>query len=173
VTTHQGHLQTQATEPEEYLIKIGKIIAQTISAMNHQFAQTYSLIKNIKVFGKKKCQAAHKELKQLHNHIVFKLILIENLTANKRICVMESLIFLTEKKDRKIKARTCANGNIQHKYTKRNKAASSMVMTESHLITAVINAKQRHDIMTANILQAFVQMDTKAKPSSEQIIMKI
>jgi hypothetical protein len=34
-------------------------------------------------------------------------------------------------------------------------------MTESHLITAVINAKQGCDIMTANIPNAFVQMDIK------------
>jgi hypothetical protein len=53
VTTHQGHLQTQPMEPEEYLIKTAKVIAQTISAMNHQFAQTYSLIKGIKALCNK------------------------------------------------------------------------------------------------------------------------
>jgi hypothetical protein len=70
VTTHQGHLQTQAIESEEYLIKTAKVIAQTISAMNHQFAQTYSLIKGIKALCNKKCQAVHKEMKQVHNCII-------------------------------------------------------------------------------------------------------
>jgi hypothetical protein len=49
--------------------------------MNYQFAQTYSLIKGIKDFGNKGHQAAHKEMKQLHNCIVFKPILVEVLTA--------------------------------------------------------------------------------------------
>jgi hypothetical protein len=55
---------------------------------------------------------------------------------------MESLIVLNKKKDGRIKARTCANRNTQHEYTKRNKAASFTAITESHFITAVINAKQ-------------------------------
>jgi hypothetical protein len=35
VTTHQGHLQTQAIESTEYLIKTAKVIAQTILMMNY------------------------------------------------------------------------------------------------------------------------------------------
>ena len=86
---------------------------------------------------------------------------------------MESLIFLTEKKDGRIKARACANGSTQREYTKRDEAASPTAMTESHLITAVIDAKQGRDIMTADIPNAFVQTDITAKPSGERIIMKI
>ena len=69
VTTHQGqgHLNTQATNAVEYSTESAKVIARTINAMNHQFAQTYSLTKGIKTFGKKGRQAAHKEMKQLHD----------------------------------------------------------------------------------------------------------
>jgi hypothetical protein len=66
-------------------------------------------MKGIKEFGKKGCQVAHKKMKQLHNCIVFKPILIEELLAVERRCAMESFIFLTKKKDRRIKARTCMN----------------------------------------------------------------
>ena len=72
---------------------------------------------------------------------------------------MESLIFLTEKKDGRIKAQTCANGSTQREYTDQDEAASPTAMTESHLITAVLDAKQGRDIMTADILNAFVQTD--------------
>jgi hypothetical protein len=64
--------------------------------MDYQFAQMYSLIKGIKAFGNKECQTVHEEMKQLHNCIVFKPILIEELTTVEQICVMESLIFLTK-----------------------------------------------------------------------------
>jgi hypothetical protein len=68
----------------EYSIKTAKVIAQTISAMNYQFAQTYSLSKSIKAYGKIGYQAAHKEIKQLHNCIVFKQILVKELTVIKQ-----------------------------------------------------------------------------------------
>jgi hypothetical protein len=144
VTSHQGqvHLNTQAADSIEYSIETAKVIALTIDAMNHQFAQTYSLTKGIKTFGEKGRQAAHEEMKQLHDRIVFKPIKVEELTAVERRRAMESLIFITEKKDGRIKARTCANGSTQREYTERDEAASPTALTESHLITAVIDAKQ-------------------------------
>ena len=74
---------------------------------------------------------------------------------------MESLIFLTEKKDGRIKARTCANRSTQQEYTDRDEAASPTAMAELHIITAVIEAKQGRDVMTADILNAFVQTDVE------------
>ena len=65
---------------------------------------------------------------------------------------MKSLIFLTENKNGRIKARTCANGSTQREYIDRKEAASLAALTESHLITAVIDAKQGRDIMIADIL---------------------
>jgi hypothetical protein len=175
VTSHQGqgHLSTQATHSVEYSIETAKVIAQTINTMNHQFAQTYSLTKSIKTFGKKRCQAAHKEMKQLHNCIVFKPIKVEELNAVKQRQAMESLIFITKKKDGRIKARACTNGSTQHEYTKCNEAASATALTESHLITAVIDAKQGRNIMTADISNAFVQTEIENKANSNQTIMKI
>jgi hypothetical protein len=34
VTQHQSHLQTQATDPQKYSIKTGKVIAKTINKLN-------------------------------------------------------------------------------------------------------------------------------------------
>jgi hypothetical protein len=104
---------------------------------------------------------------------VFKPIAIKELSTLERRRAMESLIFLTEKKDGRIKARTCANGSTQQEYTDREEATSPTAMTESHLITAVIDAKQGRDVMTADIPNAFVQMDIEDKPNGEKIIMKI
>jgi hypothetical protein len=173
VTTHQGHLQTQAIKPQEYSINNAKIIATTIATINHQFTQTYSLMKGIKEFGDKGRQAAHEEMKQLHDRIVFKPIAIEELSTIEKRRAMESLIFLTEKKDGRIKARTCANGSTQREYTNREEAASPTAMTESHLITAVIDAKQGRDVMTADIPNAFVQTEVEQRSDGEKIIMKI
>jgi hypothetical protein len=95
-------------------------------------------------------------MKQLHDRVIFIPILIEELMHVEKRQAMESLIFLIEKKDGRIKARTCANGSTQREYTDQDKAASPTAMAESHLITAVIEAKQGCDVMTSNIPNAFV-----------------
>ena len=86
---------------------------------------------------------------------------------------MESPIFLTQKKDGRIKARTCANGSTQREYTSRYEAASPTALTESHIITAVIDAKQGRDVMTADIPNAFVQTDITKSKNEDRTIMKI
>ena len=77
----------------------------------YQFVQTYSLNKGTKKFGVKGKQAAYKEMRQLHARIVFTPVRVESLTAKERKIAMESLIFLIEKRDGRVKARTCVNGS--------------------------------------------------------------
>jgi hypothetical protein len=66
------------------------------------------------------------------------------------------------------KARTCANRRTQLDYINQNEAASLTTLTETHLITAVIDAKQRRDVMTADIPNVFVQIDIEKKNNSEK-----
>ena len=80
------------------------------------FVETYSLKKGLKKFGEKGHQAAYKEMKQLHDRVCFEPINPNALTPQERRKAMESLIFLTEKRDGKIKARACANGSVQRKW---------------------------------------------------------
>jgi hypothetical protein len=94
---------------------------------------------------------------------VFEPIRVKEMTQVKRRRAMESLIFLVKKQDGRIKACTCANGSIQNAYTAHDEAASPTAMTKSILITAMINPKQKQDVMTANIQNAFVQTDIDDK----------
>jgi hypothetical protein len=97
------------------------------------------------------------------------------MTQVKRKRAMESLIFLVEKCNGRVKAMTCANGSTQHAYMEGNDAACPTAMRELMLINATINANQMLDVMTADILNAFVQMDVDKKNhvKGEHIIMKI
>ena len=72
---------------------------------------------------------------------------------------MESLIFLTKKRDGRVKARVCANGSTQRSYIPKDDASSSTAATESMSITGVIEAKQKRDVMTLDIPNAFVQTE--------------
>jgi hypothetical protein len=135
------------------------------------FIQTYSLNKGLKTFGDRGKEAAQKEMKQLHDRVVFEPILIADMTPQERKRAMESLIFLTEKRDGTVKARTCANGSTQREYIPREEASSPTAATEAILITGVIDAKQGRDVMTLDIPNAFVQ--TPIPEREEKIIMKI
>ena len=84
---------------------------------------------------------------------------------------MESLVFLTEKRDGTVKARACANGSTQRSYTNKEETASPTAATESILITGVIEAKQKRDVITLDIPNAFVQ--TPLPQKLEKVIMKI
>ena len=53
----------------------------------------------------------NRELLQLYNREVFKPVMLSELTKDEKEKAMDSLIFLTEKRDGTIKARAYANGS--------------------------------------------------------------
>ena len=91
-------------------------IASTNDKEAYSFIQTYSLKQGIKKFGEQGKKAASKEMKQLHDRVVFEPIAVSDLTREEHKKAMESLIFITEKRDGTIKARMCANGSTQQEY---------------------------------------------------------
>jgi hypothetical protein len=93
---------------------------------------------------------------QLHKRGAFFPRDVKGLTVLERKRALESLIFLTEKRDKTIKGRTCANGSPQRSYIKKEEAASPTVLTESILLTATIEAEEERDVMTSDIPNAFV-----------------
>ena len=63
-------------------------------------------------FGDKGLNYALAEVKQLHYRTCFRPINMNKLTSQEHKWAMESLIFITEKRDGIIKERACANGII-------------------------------------------------------------
>ena len=178
----QQHLSHEEAKTEEYSQETAHVIANVMCHWNNvcqhlddkmlmMFIQTYSLNKGIKKFGQKGMDAATKEMKQLHNRTVFEGIKIQDMTPLERKRAMESLLFLVEKRDGKIKARTCANGSTQREYIEREDATSPTAATDAILITGVLDAKQHRDVMTNDVPNAFVQ--TPIPQDGEKFIMKI
>ena len=105
-------------EDTEYTQDKAILIALFMTEMNercchraNEFIETYTLAQGIKKFGQRGKDAAFKEMEQLHQRICFRPKLINELTSEERRRAMESLIFLAEKRDGRIKARHCANGS--------------------------------------------------------------
>ena len=137
---------------------------------------THSLKKGIKKFNEPGHDAAKGEMKQLHDGECWSPINVNSMSPTKRKKAPESLIFLVEKKDGCIKARHCANGSKQRKWMQPDESASPTVMTESVLLTAAIEAKEKRDVATFDIPNAFIQTTSMVEDTDEQgnrIIMKI
>jgi hypothetical protein len=170
---------------EEYDLTEAKVIAMIICQFNermeastihhgNQHLVTYSLKKGIQQFGERGRQSALKEMKQLHERRCFQPVQKESLTSTERKRALESLIFLTEKKDGSIKARHCANGSTQRDYISREDVSSPTVSTESTLLTSAIEAAEAREVATCDIPNAFIQTQVDKKDEDgNRTIMKI
>ena len=159
--------QGKPTTTLEYSTEETKVLAMI-------FAQVYSLNAGLKKFGAKGKAAAYVEMKQLHDRTCWKPVHIKDLTPAQRKKAMESLIFLTEKRDGRIKARTCANGSKQRLWMSKDEAASPTVMLESLFLSACIDAKEGREVAVIDIPNAFIQtLNEKLNESHETDIMKI
>jgi hypothetical protein len=111
---------------------------------------------------------------QLHDRAVFTPIDVNELSPEKKKKTLRSLIFLTKKRDGAIKARTCPDGSKQRSWMEREETSSPTTQVESILLTAVIEAKEGRDVMTADISNAFVQTSVQITDSDgDRITMKI
>ena len=87
---------------------------------------------------------------------------------------MEALLLLTEKRNKTVKGRMVYNGKPSREWIGKEDSASPTAALESILITAVIDAKERRDVMTADVPNAFIQtVMPKPKDGQARVMMKI
>ena len=159
---------------KEYALMMVRVISEMRDrSLNEKhemsFAETYSLSKGYKVLGKAGEDAAIGEVSQLHKRGVFDPVDVSTLTEEERSRVLDSLIFLTQKRDRSAKARTCVDGRPQRLWMDKDEAASPTVLLESVLLTSVIDAREEREVAVVDIPNAFVQTDMEG----DKVIMKM
>ena len=107
--------------------------------------------------------AATKELTQLHNMETYVPMDPDKMTPQQRSEALNSLMFLVEKRDGRIKSRACAGGSAQRRRLgyKKEDSASPTVSTEAVFITAAIEAHENRKVACFNITGAFLYADCK------------
>jgi hypothetical protein len=131
-----------------------------------------SLKAGLKLWGKRAQAAVRSEMKQLHFCDTFKPLHWNELTpAVQKKTVLESHLFLKEKRDNSIKGQTVAGGNKQRDYISKEDASLPTVATESVLLTCIVDATKERDVAVIDILNAFIQ--TRIKNEEGMAIMKI
>ena len=130
-----------------------------------------SLKAGIKKWGDKAFKAARNEMKQLHLRDTFSPKHANELTHLQRQMILESHLFLKEKRSGEIKGRTVAGGNKQRDYISKEDASSPTVATESVLLTCIIDAEEGRDVAVIDIPNAFVQ--TRVEDEKDMAFIKI
>jgi hypothetical protein len=152
-TTAVNHVNTDArtTNVFEYDTDEAHILAMA-------FAQTYSLSRGIKKFGTEGGNAMRSEMQQLHDRKCFKPVDINSYDPKVRGGVMESIMFLTEKRDGRVKARNVTDGRKQREWMTKEEASKPTVLLEALILSIVNDAKENRDVcVVVDILHAFVQ----------------
>jgi hypothetical protein len=88
-----------------------------------------SLKAGLREWGDKAHEAVESEMKQLHFRNTFEPMHWRQLSHTQRQTVLESHMFLKEKRDGKIKGRTVAGGNKQRDYISKEDASSPTATT--------------------------------------------
>jgi hypothetical protein len=158
VTTHLVH-------PDDHLDPDYVLVAHCIMVQ-------CSLKTGMKHFKERGEKAVSKELAQLHFRDTFEPINPKDLNEQERKEVLESHLFLKEKRDETIKGRMVAGGNKQRGSVDKQDASSPTAALESVLLTAVIlDAMEGRDVANVDIPNAFVQ--TCLENDEDKAIMRM
>ena len=122
--------------------------------------QQFSLKAGLKHFEKKSEEAVTSELTQMHDMHTHEAIDPETMTRQQKSEALNSLIFLTEKRNGTIKSRMCGDSSKQRRHPgyKKEDSASPTVSLEGVLLTAAIEAHELRQIACFGIPGAFLHV---------------
>jgi len=102
-----------------------------------------------------------KEFTQIHDMDTYTPMDASKLTREQKTKALSSLLFLTEKRDWRIKARQCAVGSKQRTFEGYNKAdgSSPIISTDGLLISAAIDGHENRSVLCLDIPGAFLNAD--------------
>jgi hypothetical protein len=130
-----------------------------------------SLKSCLKQWGDKAYAAFTSKMKQPHFRNTFKPKHWSELSKTQRQTVLESHMFLKEKRDSSLKGRTVAGGNKQRDYISKEDASSPTVPTEGVLLSCITNAEEERDVVVIDVPNAFIQ--TRVEDEGDMAIIKI
>jgi hypothetical protein len=110
-------------------------------------------------------------MKQLHWRDSYKPKHWHGLTKKQKEQILESHIFVEQKRDGLIKARKVIGGNKQRDYITKEDVSSPMVTAEAVMLTCVIDAQEDRDIAVVDIPNAFVQTAVDEEDAEHRVIV--
>jgi len=143
--------------------------ADTVSMIMAQLSMKAA----IKKWGQEAEYAITKEMKKLHWRDSYKPKHWHELTKKQKEQILESHIFVEQKRDGLIKARKVIGCNKQRDYITKEDVSSPTVTAQSVMLTCVIDAQEDRDILVVDIPNAFVQTVVDEEDAEHHVIVPI
>ena len=157
--------QTQPVLPPDYHL------SNHYALVSHYVMTQLSMKAGLKRWKEKGVKAITSELEQLHFRDTFEPMHPEQLNKKEYGKVLESHLFLKQKRDLSVKGRMVAGGNKQRSEILAIEATSPTAALESVLLTATIDAHEERDVAIINIPNAFVQ--TRITNEKDKAVMRL
>jgi hypothetical protein len=110
-----------------------------------------SLKAALKQWGEDAKAAVEAEAKQLHWHTSFRPVHWKDVEEERRKQILKSHVFVKKKRTGQIKACKVAGGNKQRDFISKENASSPTVVTESVLLTSLVDAQENRDVAIVDI----------------------
>jgi hypothetical protein len=157
---HGINLSDRKIRNYDHLYDSDHLLATFNEPMGELFmTEQMSLKKGLKHFGKNGADAVVAEMRQLDYCNVIKPVDGKKLTREQKRHALQYLTYLKQKQCGRIKARGCSDGRKQCLYKTKDETSSPTVSTEAVFLTSVIEAQERHKVMTIDIPGAFMQVE--------------
>ena len=169
----QSHRDTG--EDYEYTGTEAIVFVQYMIEMNNKsrtqgvsFVQQYLLRKGLKLFGDRGREATKAEIEQLHERECFAPMSIAEMSPSEKERAMGAIMFLAEKRSGAIKGRLACNGKPTREWLGKEDSASPTASLESVFLTAVIDAHEGRDTMTADTPNVHKQTELTIEEGQER-----
>jgi hypothetical protein len=164
----------------KHAMSMAQMSVKLMSKGAHRKADTVGMIMAqlsmnaaIKKWGQEAEHAITKEMKQLHWRDSYKPKHWHELTKKQKEQILESHIFVEQKRDGLIKARKVIGGNKQRDYITKEDVSSPTVTAEAVMLTCVIDAQEDRDVAVVDIPNAFVQTVVDEEDAEYRVIVRI
>ena len=147
----KNHIKIMAKDMMRKVVSI--IMSQILK--ESRYAQV-SVKEGIKRFGESATNAVLAEFGQLHDQHIFDPQYVRNLTDSQKKGALNLITLVKEKRCGKIKGRACADGRKQRRYIKKEDVASPTIQLESLLLSLLIDAFEKRDVATADVVGAYL-----------------
>ena len=83
---------------------------------------------------------------------------MSELTAEQQAKILQSHMFIGQKRTGETKARMVAGGNMQRGHVTKEESSSPTVSTEAVLLTSIVDAREGRDVAVVDIPNAFTRL---------------
>ena len=163
----------QSYSTQHQLLQAGNSDEQATPRINPEFIFGHVMTQmtataGIKKHGQKAVDALLKEFCQLDDKAVFAAVDAGKLSTQQKLAALRAINLIKEKRDGALKGRSCADGRAQRALYTKEQSASPTVSTDALMISLMIDAKERRDVATADVVGAYLLADM-----DEYVLLKL